>query len=280
MTFGHTALLVVGGVVAGAVPAGAGGGPRRRCPGLAAAGLPPVVANVTNTVAVWPGYLSGAAEYRGQLNDDRGHIVELGGLALGGGVVGTVLLLTAPARVFHVAVPYLVLSATVLLASQPRLSRWASRRREGRPVGAGAAPGAETGAQSGAESGAESGAVAEGGVGWPTRAATFVAAIYGAYFGGGLGIVLLAVLALGLNADITRLNGLKTLLSLLINTVALVGFATFGPVNWHAVLLVAPASFLGGSAGARLALRINARTLRRAIVVFGCVIAVRLLLTS
>ncbi|HYN96604.1 MAG TPA: sulfite exporter TauE/SafE family protein [Pilimelia sp.] len=245
MTAGEAALLVAAGLAAGVVNAVAGGGTLVTFPALLAAGLSPVAANVTNTVAVWPGYLSGAAAYRREPR--RAGVLPLAAAATAGAAVGTALLLTTPVRYFDAVVPYLVLGATALLAAQP----WLSDRL------AGAAPAARRRA--------------------PLVAAAFVAAVYGAYFGGGLGIVLLAILALGTGDDLPRLNGLKILLSLLINTVALVGFAAFGPVDWWAAATIAPASLAGGLLGGRLAQRLRPTALRVAVVVFGAAVGVVLL---
>jgi uncharacterized membrane protein YfcA len=250
MTPGDVVLLLGGGFLAGTVNSVAGGGTLLSFPALLATGLSPVVANVTNTVAVWPGYVSGAAAFRGQLTGERRLLVRLSVAAILGAVIGTVLLLTAPAKVFHQLVPYLVLGATALLALQPGISKsLAHRRPEGTSPRSTLA----------------------------LTAATFVASIYGAYFGGGLGIIVFAVLALGLDRELAQLNGLKTMLALVINTVALIGFAIFGPVDWAAAALIAPASFLGGIVGARIGRRLDPRTLRIAVVLLGCGVGVRLL---
>lgn len=251
-------LLLIAGLAAGITNSIAGGGTLLSFPALLLAGLTPVVANVTNTVAVWPGYLSGTVGYRAQVAEDAPKHKDLALVAAAGAVLGTVLLLTAPASVFHRLVPYLVLAATGLLAAQP----WLSRRLVSAPVVAGTAPGARpTGP-------------------WALRIGIGLASTYGAYFGGGLGIVLLAILGLTLGTDLQRLNGLKTALSLLINTVALAGFAVFGPVQWGAVAIIAPASLAGGALGARVAQRLDSRTLRRVVVVFGCCVGIRLLVAA
>ncbi|MDX6203882.1 MAG: uncharacterized protein QOJ83_3382 [Frankiales bacterium] len=251
MTGSHVLLLLVAGLAAGALNAMAGGGTLLTFPALLAVGLQPVAANVTNTVAVWPGYLSTAVSYRGQWKDTR-QLARLAVAAALGAVVGTVVLLNTPSSVFHALVPYLVFAATGLIAAQPAISRrMAARRTE--PVD-------------------------------PDHTspllpvAVFGGAVYGAYFGGGLGIVLLAVLALGIPIDLGRLNALKSYLQLAVNTVALVGFAAFGPVDWSAAAIVAPASFAGGIGGARIAQRLDPKILRVAIVVFGVGVGLRLLL--
>lgn len=246
MTAWHVVLLLVAGLAAGGVNAVAGGGTLLTFPALLAAGLHPVSANVTNSVALWPGYLSTAASYRDRLQD-RDPLVRLAVASIGGAVLGTVILLVTPASVFHVLVPYLVFAATGLLAAQPSISRWLAKR------------GTSTGTSP------------------LLPPAIFVAATYGAYFGGGLGIVLLAVLALALPLELNVLNELKAWLQLTVNTVALVGFAAFGPVDWRAAAIVAPASFLGGIGGARVARRLDPRVLRAAVVVFGSGVGIRLL---
>jgi uncharacterized membrane protein YfcA len=251
MTGWHIAVLLVAGLAAGAVNAVAGGGTLLTFPALLSVGLSPVSANVSNTVAVWPGYLSSAVSYRGQWQD-RQLLVRLAVASAIGGVVGTVILLSTPAKVFHEIVPYLVFAATGLLAAQPEVSRRVAARRT-EPVD-------------------------PDHVSPLLPAAIFLSAGYGAYFGGGLGIVLLAVLALGIPIDLGRLNALKTYLQLLINSVALIGFAAFGPVGWLAAAVVAPASFLGGIGGAKVAQRLDPRLLRVAVVLFGLGVGIRLLL--
>jgi uncharacterized membrane protein YfcA len=251
MTLGHVVLLLIAGLAAGAVNGVAGGGTLLSFPALLVAGLSPVAANVTNTVAIWPGYLSSALSWRAELVRDRRQHRLLVVVTAAGGVVGTVLLLTVPAQVFRVLVPYLVLGATALLAAQPMISaglaRWGGPNR----------PPPRRGVLAGA---------------------AFLAAVYGAYFGGGLGIILLAVLALGTRSDLQRLSGLKALLALVVNTVAILGFVVFGPVDWAAAALIAPASFLGGVLGARVAQHLNPGLLRAAVVILGVGIGVRLLL--
>ena len=251
MTPGHILLLLVAGLAAGLVNGLAGGGTLLSFPALLAAGLGPVGANVTNTVALWPGYVSSTLAWRAELVRDRRRHAPLVLVAAAGAVLGTVLLLTAPARVFHAVVPYLVLGAALLLAAQPAISRALERR--GGPDRPPPRPAV-------------------------TAVATFAASVYGAYFGGGLGIILLAVLALGMRSDLQRLSGLKALLALVINTVAVLGFVVFGPVHWVAVAVIAPASFLGGLLGARLARYLDPAVLRAAVVALGLGVGIRLLL--
>jgi hypothetical protein len=242
-------LIAVAGFLAGGVNAVAGGGSLISFPALVAAGLPTLDANVTNTTAVWPGYLGGAAAYREELRGQRPRLQRLGVTAVLGGAAGSVILLAAPDAVFDAVVPFLVLFGSLLLLAQPRIGAYVVERAES----------------------ARRDAV-------QLHAAVFVAAVYGAYFGGGLGVILLAVLAIFVADHLQRLNGLKTALSLIINTIALVAFALFGPVDWLSVAIVAPASLVGGYAGARMARRLSPDALRKTVVVFGVVVSIWLFL--
>ena len=245
MTPGSALLLAAAGFVAGAINAVAGGGSLVSFPALVASGLPPLAANVTNTVAVWPGYLGSVAAYRSEIRPQRRRAVALGATAVAGGITGAIVLLTAPDAVFEAVVPALILVGCGLLAVQPRVASAIARR-----TAAGGRP-----------------RVVD------LHVATFFAAVYGAYFGGGLGVILLAVLGIFLADHIQRTNGLKSLLSLVINTVALGAFAAFAPVAWGSVAVVAPASLAGGYLGAGVARRLGATALRRTVIAFGLVVA-------
>jgi uncharacterized membrane protein YfcA len=250
VTAAEAVLIAVAGFLAGGVNAVAGGGSLISFPALVAAGLPTLDANVTNTTAVWPGYLGSAAAYRRELRTQGDRLRGLAITSVLGAAAGSAILLVAPGAVFDAIVPFLVLAGSVLLALQPRIARYVMARTE---EGAG-------------------GQTAQ------LHIAIFLAAVYGAYFGGGLGVILLAVLGIFVADHLQRLNGLKAALSLLINTVALAAFALFGPVDWVAVAVVAPASLLGGYVGGRLARRLSPDALRNTIVVFGVVVAIWLAL--
>lgn len=244
------ALLLLAGVglAAGAVNAVAGGGSLLLFPALVAAGLSPLAANVTNATALWPGYLGAVAGFHAELRGQRGAVLVLGTTALLGGGVGAALLLTTGEGAFTALVPFLVLVASLLLAVQPRLTRAVESR-----------PGT-------------------GGVRSPLlHAALLLTGVYGGYFGGLLGVLLLAVLGVLLGGAVCSLMALRSLLSLLVNTVALVAFALLGPVDWLAVAVAAPAALLGGWAGARVARRIPADALRWTVVVVGVGAALALL---
>jgi uncharacterized membrane protein YfcA len=238
-------LLVAAGLAAGSVNAVAGGGSLLSFPALVATGLPPLAANVTNTVSLWPGYLGSVAAYRVEVRDQRQRAVALAATAVAGGAAGSVVLLTAPDDVFEAIVPALILLACALLAVQPR-------------VAARIAHAAAAGGRSRA---------------LDLHAATFLAALYGAYFGGGLGVILLAVLGIFLGDHLQRLNALKAALSLVVNTVALLAFVAFAPVSWTSVAVVAPASLVGGYVGAGFARRLGATALRWTVIGFGVAVA-------
>ncbi len=249
MSVADAILIAVAGFLAGGVNAVAGGGSLISFPALVAIGLPPLDANVTNTTAVWPGYLGSAVAYREELVAQRGRLRALVLTALAGGLVGSVVLLAGDDAVFDTVVPFLVLAGSILLALQPRIAVFVAARK----------PSARN-------------------AGVQLHVAIFLAAVYGAYFGGGLGVILLAVLGIYVADHLQRLNALKSALSLLVNTVALIAFALFGPVDWLAVAIVAPASLLGGYVGARMARRLSPQALRSTVVVFGVVVAIWLFL--
>lgn len=246
MTGADALLIGIAGFLAGAVNAVAGGGSLISFPALVASGLPTLDANVTNTTAVWPGYLGSAAAYREELTGQRARLRGLALTSVVGAAAGSVILLAAPDAVFDAIVPFLVLAGSLLLAAQPRIAAYVRERTS---------------------DSANRDTV-------QLHVAVFVAAVYGAYFGGGLGVILLAVLGIFVADHLQRLNALKSAMSLLINTVALAAFALFGPVHWLSVAVVAPASLAGGYAGARVARRLSAEALRTTIVLFGVAVAV------
>jgi uncharacterized protein len=246
------ALLLAGaGLLAGGVNAVAGGGSLILFPALVASGYGTLAANVTNSIALWPGYVGGVAGFRPELAGQRSRVLSLAVTAILGAVAGCVLLLATPDSAFDAVVPFLVLAASLLLAAQPRVSRM---------VGPPSADHRTTGK-----------------VLYP---AVGLAAVYGGYFGGALGVILLGVLALTVHDSLRRLNGLKAALSLVVASVTVVAFGLFGPVDWVAVALIAPATLVGGFLGAKVARRLNDRALRWAVVVFGVVVAVLLFIRA
>lgn len=241
MTPEHGIVLGVAGFLAGVVNSVAGGGSLISFPALLAVGYPSVTANVTNTVALWPGYVGATTAYRRELEGQRSRTIALGATSIAGGIAGSVLLLTTPASAFKAAVPWLILLACTLFGLQPLAAKTFAKRRAGSKEHR--SPG--------------------------LHIAVFFAAVYGAYFGAGLGIMLLAVLGLVIVDTLQRLNGLKQVLSVVINSVALVAYAVFGPVAWPAVAIMAVTSLAGGRVGGSFARRLNPVVLRVVVIVFG-----------
>ncbi len=244
------ALLLAAGVASGAVNAVAGGGSLLLFPALLAVGYPPLAANVTNSVTQCPGYVGLALGSRPELRGQRGRVLSTTGVAMAGSLLGSLLLLVLPTEVFDTVVPTLVALASVLLGVQPWLGRWICEPHPDAPD-----------RQS------------------LLLPAVFFAAIYGGYFGGALGVILIAVLAIAAHDDLRRLNAIKGVLSLIISVVSVAVFAIGAPVDWPIVALLAPTTLVGGFLGAKLAGQLPARVLRIAVVVVGLAVSVYLFVT-
>jgi uncharacterized membrane protein YfcA len=251
------ALVAGAGLLAGAVNAVAGGGTLISFPALLAAGLPAVSANTTSSMGLLAGYVGGSVGYRRELAGQGARIRALAVVSVLGGVLGAVLLVT-PADAFRSLVPYLVLLSCALLAAQPKLSAFVQRRRER------TAPVPDAGAPR-----HDISPLVVAGVG--------IASIYGSYFGAGLGVLLLAVLGVLLQDGLQRLNALKGLLSLIVNLVGVLIFAVSGTVDWAFAGILAVSALAGGYFGVGIARRIPPNALRAAVVLFGTVVAVVLL---
>jgi hypothetical protein len=241
------ALLAGAGFGAGVVNAVAGGGSLITFPALLAVGYPSITANITNSVAVLPGYVGGSLAYRRELGGQRARIRMLSGTCALGSATGAALLLIGPASVFEAIAPWLILLACALLAAQPRIA--AAARDAAR---------------------APSPVVLHG--------ALFAATVYGGYFGAGMGILLLAILGVFVDDGLQRLNALKGLLALLIAFVSAVGFVIFGPIAWDAAAIVGATSMLGGAVGVATARRLPAGVLRVLVIAYGVTVALVLLL--
>ncbi|MGH3716585.1 MAG: sulfite exporter TauE/SafE family protein [Micromonosporaceae bacterium] len=252
MDLGDVVLLLVAGLAAGGVNALAGGGSLISFPALLATGLPPVNANVTNSISVCPGYLASVYGSRADLVGQRGRAYQLMATTAVGTATGAVILLLTPARAFELVVPFLVLGATAALAFQDRL-----RRVVGHPQDLS-----------------------------PRRQRVYLhllaglGAVYGGYFGAALGVVLVAVLAVVLDERMARISALKNTLSVTIGLITVVVFGLFGPVHWLAVLVLAPATITGGYLGALGTRRIPSTTLRWIIVAYGTGVGVLLLVRA
>lgn len=244
MTTAEIVLIVVGAFLGGSINAIAGGGSLVVFPALLATGMTPLQANVTNSVALWPGYLGGVVGFRPELAGQRDRVRQVVVAAVLGSAVGCALLLMLPSSAFDAIVPVLVLMAAVLLYFQPRLKAYAAARQAAKP-----------------------------GARWELPVAVGLGAVYGGYFGGALGVILLGVLALVSPDTLRRNNALKAVISLVSCSVTVVVFGLFGPVHWGAVALAAPTALIGGVVGARLARRIRDDVLRWVVIVLSVGVA-------
>ena len=246
----HLSLLLVAAFTAGALNAVAGGGSFLTLPALVFTGVPPVIANATGTVALLPGYMAGAWGFKDDMAAPPGlSMKQVVLLSLIGGSAGAALLLFTPDATFRKVVPWLLLAATAMFAFGPQLRAWASRKNPGKN----------------AEHAAPS--VAKAAVGM------LIVAIYGGYFNGGLGILLLALFGLLGQTQLNAMNGMKNLVSALLTAIAVVIYALGGIVQWQQALIMMVAATLGGYLGARVARKIPAHILRWGIVATGLVMA-------
>jgi uncharacterized protein len=247
---GEVVLLLAAGLGAGTVNGAAGGGTLVSFPALLATGLPALQANVTSTVGILPGYLGGVAGFRSEVREQpQRRLRLLSGAAMVGAAIGSVLLLVTPVSAFKTLAPYLVLAACGLFAVQPLISRWVKARL---------------------------GDVTDGHAGI-AAAGTLLASVYGGYFGAGLGVMLLSLLALTVPDDLVRTNGLRAVLSLVVNCVAVAVFLVAAHVAWADAGLLAGSSLVGGYFGARLVRRLPPMVFRALVVALGLVTSARLL---
>ncbi|HET6681688.1 MAG TPA: sulfite exporter TauE/SafE family protein [Gemmatimonadaceae bacterium] len=248
---GRFAIAVLAAAVAGAVNAIAGGGTLLTFPALIALGLPPIAANATSTVALWPGSASSFWGYRSMLAGMQGWVVRFAVPSLAGGLLGAWLLLRTPARDFELIVPWLVFGATALfLLQRPIVERLTRGARSAAAVD---------------DSQADAMVRPTAGV----LLFQFAVSIYGGYFGAGMGILMLAALGIMGFANIHRMNALKTWGAVCANAVAAVAFVTSGLVDWPVALAMAVGAIAGGYGGALVAQRVPQRWVRHSIVLIG-----------
>jgi uncharacterized protein len=240
-------LVGVAAVVAGAVNALAGGGTLITFPMLTAVGIPAVAANVTNTVALCPGYLGGTFAQLGDLSGNKRRLWLFASVGVLGGIAGGVLLLNTGEQLFRSLVPWLILFAAGLLAVQNPLRAWLVR------------------------SARHSGSLKAHEI-WAALP-VILAAVYGGYFGAGLSVIVLAVLGLVLDESLTRLNALKQVIAFSTNIAAAIFFLFSGQVVWTVSLVMAVCALLGGILGGRLAGRVQPAVLRWMVVSASVVIA-------
>jgi uncharacterized protein len=246
-------VIAVAAVVAGMINSIAGGGTLVSFPALLWIGRDPIIANATNSVALWPGSLAGAVGFRNELVTVRRWLLLLTIPSLLGAIVGAVLLLKTPSATFGRIVPLLILAATLLFAAQEVITR-----RLGTVARAHEKPTA----------------------GWVTFVFVFqfLVGIYGGYFGAAMGILMLAALGLIGLTDLHQMNGLKNILAVCINGVAAIYFAIAGAVAWSDGIVMAIGAIVGGYFGARMAKRFGRKFVRRTVVVIGLTMSVALFL--
>jgi uncharacterized membrane protein YfcA len=240
--------LFIAGIVAGAINSVAGGGTLISFPSLVAFGESEIISNATNTAAMWPGSLSSALGYRKDTFVERRLFITLAIPSLIGGLLGAVVLVITPAETFKRVVPFLILFATLVLATRDVVTRRLLKKHS-----------------------SGYGRVTIGGRIWGAFFQLFVAT-YGGYFGAGIGILMLGSFSLMGMRDIHRMNALKTPLTAIINVTAFVFFALRGLVAWQLAVIVAAGAILGGYGGARSAKHVNPRLVQYVVVAIGLLI--------
>lgn len=243
MELWQIALVGSAAFFAGAMNSVAGGGTFFSFPALLTAGVPPVVANASNAVALWPASLSGAWAYREELARYKRYLIPLGGVSLLGGIAGGLLLLNIKDATFSRLIPWLLLFATLLFAFSGKISALLRGAHAVQPRNSAGA-----------------------------LAGHAVVSVYGGFFGAGMGILMLASLAIAGHDDVHEINAIKNLLSAVIYSVSVLTFAIAGAVDWPYTFLMAATAILGGYLGARFARRIPAQWLRRFIIAVGFIL--------
>ncbi|MEU9120854.1 sulfite exporter TauE/SafE family protein [Streptomyces sp. NPDC048506] len=253
MSIWEAVAVLAAGVGAGTINTIVGSGTLITFPVLLAFGLPPVTANVSNTLGLVPGSLSGAFGYRRELSGQRRRLLRFGITAMLGGLGGAILLLALPSKAFDAIVPGLIGLALVLVVVQPTLAARLRARRE------------------------RNGTTAHPDGGVALLVGLLFASVYGGYFGAAQGVIYLSLMGLLLNEDLQRLNAIKNVLAAIVNGVAAVFFLFVATFDWEAVALIALGSTLGGVLGAKLGRRLPPLALRALIVLVGLVAIVQLL---
>ncbi|MEI6766664.1 MAG: sulfite exporter TauE/SafE family protein [Bacteroidota bacterium] len=247
MEFQHLLIAGIAALAAGFVNAVAGGGTLITFPVLIALGVSPVSANVTNTIALCPGFFGGTFAQRHDIASLKERFLVLMPFGIAGGIAGGLLLLHTTESSFRVLIPYLILFASILLAVQSQLKKIITRKNRS----------------------AVPSFIHKAG----TFLLIFLASVYGGYFGAGLGVMLIAVLGLVYNDNINKLNALKQALSLCINLTAAVYFAFSGKAQWSFVIVMAAGALAGGTIGGKLARKMNPGIFRWLIVCTGIIVS-------
>lgn len=248
MTLLESLAVFVAGIGAGTINTIVGSGTLISFPTLLAVGFPPVLANVSNTVGLVPGSVAGAWGYRRELAGQRSRLIRLGCASVLGGVAGALLLLELPAEAFQAIVPVLIALGCVLVVAQPWIARQV-RPRDNAP--------------------------AHGS--WAVWVLVFATGVYGGYFGAAQGIILIAVMGIGMTDSLQRVNAAKNVLAALVNGVAAVVFIAVSDVAWVAAGLIAGGAILGGVLGSSVGRKLPSPALRGFVAIVGIIAIVQLL---
>ncbi|MFJ9420405.1 MULTISPECIES: sulfite exporter TauE/SafE family protein [unclassified Streptomyces] len=254
MSIWEAVAVLAAGIGAGTINTIVGSGTLITFPVLLAVGLPPITANVSNTLGLVPGSVSGAIGYRRELAGQRPRILRFGAAALIGGLAGAILLLALPSAAFDTIIPILIAVALILVVLQPKLAAALRARR------------------------ARNNTTVPRDGGPLLLAGLMLASVYGGYFGAAQGVIYLSLMGLLLSEDLQRLNALKNVLAAIVNGVAAIFFLFVARFDWTAVLLIAVGSALGGQIGAKVGRRLPPTALRAVIVAVGLAAIVQLLL--
>lgn len=251
MTVVQAIAVLIAGVGAGAINTIVGSGTLITFPTLLSVGYAPVLANVSNTVGLVPGSVSGVIGYRRELTGQRERLIRLGSASLLGGVAGALLLLMLPAAAFKAIVPVLIGLGCVLVVAQPWIARHVQPRRDAPPHGS-----------------------------ITVWVLVFLTGVYGGYFGAAQGVLLIAIMGIGVPESMQRINAAKNVLAGLVNAVAGIVFICVADVSWAAAGLIAVGSIIGGQLGATIGRRLPTAAFRGIVALVGVVAILRLVVFS
>lgn len=251
MTLLEAVAIFAAGLAAGTINTIVGSGTLVTFPTLLAFGYSPVLANVSNTVGLVPGSISGVIGYRRELRGQLTRLIRLGTVSLLGGVTGALLLLWLPASAFKAVVPVLIGLGCALVVAQPWISRHIHPPESAPPQGS-----------------------------WVVTVLVYASGVYGGYFGAAQGVLLIGILGLGLSETMQRINAAKNVLALLVNAVAAVVFISVSDIAWMAAGLIAAGAIVGGQVGATVGRKLPSPVFRGVVAVVGVIAIVKLVFLS
>ena len=279
MTLLEGAIILVAGIAAGIINVVAGAGTLITFPVLLAFGVPPITANVSNTVGLVPGSVAGASGYRRELASQWRPVAVMAVFSAIGGIIGGLLLLVLPEEVFAGVVPYLLLLAALLSAIQPRVAAFVRRKATVATAGQRPATTAETPTTDATDATAKTSKTDTRPITLGLILGVLATGVYGGYFGAAQGVILLALLGILWSTDMHRSNGAKNVLAGVANLVSATIFITSGTVDWRIAILIGVGSASGGWLGAHIGRRLSAPVLRTILVIVAVIAAVVLFVT-